>query len=100
MLVSRCLVWPVTRNIFRYEFSDLINFPFKLSNSSQGRGNRPHLWKGSFDRKGLYSQISVRARDGQDTLKNILLQDTVIGKIKYLITKCCYSQKKYLNTRY
>ena len=33
----------------------------------------------------------VVCRDGQDTLRNILLQDTVIGKIKYLFTRYCYS---------
>ena len=32
------------------------------------------------------------SRDGQNTLRNILLQDTVIGKLKYLITIYCYSQ--------
>ena len=33
-------------------------------------------------------------RDGQDTLKSILLQDTVTCENKYLITRYCQSQEK------
>ena len=34
------------------------------------------------------------SRDGQGGLRNILLKDTVIGKIKYLITRYRSSQKR------
>ena len=42
----------------------------------------------------IIRRVGNVSRDGQDTLRNILLQDTVIGKIKYLITRYCYSQKR------